>query len=153
MLLHLVKHSRPDIANSVRELSKVIDRPTIGGMKEMMRVIKHVLDTENKGLSIKPTKGQKKWILHMYSDSDFAGDKERRISIAGFILYVLGVPVSWRSKGERSVALSSTEAEYVALSEAVKEIIFVYQILVSMGIKVEHPIIVRVDNIGAIYLS
>jgi len=153
MLLYLVKHSRPDIANSVRELSKVIDKPTMAGMKEMQRVIKYVLDTEDTGLSIKPMKEQKKWILHVYSDSDFAGDKEKRISIAGFVLYVLGVAVSWRSKGERSVTLSSTEAEYVAISEAVKEIKFVYQLLMSMKINVELPIVVRVDNIGAIYLS
>ena len=93
------------------------------------------------------------WIIVAYSDSDFGGDKETRISVAGFILYLMGVPISWRSKGQKSVTLSSSEAEYVALSEAAKEIKFVYQLLIGMGMKVKLPIVVRVDNLGAIFIS
>ena len=51
------------------------------------------------------------------------------------------------------VAQSSTEAEYIALSEAAKEVKFVYQVLTSLGFKVKLPIIVRVDNLGAIFMS
>ena len=93
------------------------------------------------------------WIIVAFSDSDFGGDKETRISIAGFILYLMGVPISWRSKGMKSVTLSSSEAEYVALSEAAREIKFVYQLLTGMGMKVKLPITVRVDNLGAIFMS
>ena len=52
----------------------------------------------------------------------------------------------------RTVVLSTTETEYVAISEVVKEINFIYQILESMDVKVPLPIKVRVDNIGAIWL-
>ena len=93
------------------------------------------------------------WDVLTYSDSDFGGDKETRISVAGFILCLMGVPVSWRSKGQKSVTLSSSEAECVALSEAAKEIKFVHQSLTGVGIKVALPIIVRVDNLGAIFMS
>ena len=89
----------------------------------------------------------------VYCDSDYAGDRETRVSIAGFIIYLLGVPISWKSKGMKSVTLSSSEAEFVALSEAAKEIKFVYQVLLSMGVRVETPIVVRVDNIGAIFMA
>ena len=58
-----------------------------------------------------------------------------------------------KSKSMRSVVLSTTEAEYVAISEVVKEIKFVYQLLESMDVKVPLPIKVRVDNIGAIWLA
>ena len=51
------------------------------------------------------------------------------------------------------VTLSSSEAEYTALSEAAKEVKFVYQVLQSMGIKVKLPIVIRVDSIGAIFMS
>jgi len=54
MLLYLVKHSRSDIANAVRELSKVMDAPTLAAMKELKRLIKFVLDTKNYGLRIEP---------------------------------------------------------------------------------------------------
>jgi hypothetical protein len=65
----------------------------------------------------------------------------------------MGVPILWKSKSQRSVPMSSAEAEYVSLSEAAKEIKFVYQILLTMEIKVETPIIVRVDNMGTIFMS
>ena len=55
MLLYLVKHSRPDIANAVRELSKSMDGATASGMKELKRVIKYVLDTSQYGLKLKLT--------------------------------------------------------------------------------------------------
>jgi len=153
MLLYLVKHSRPDIANAVRELSKVMDEPTLAALKELKRVIKYVLDTKNYGLRIEPRQYEDRWELIMFSDSDYGGDKDTRISVGGFVLYFLGVPISWKSKGQKSVTLSSAEAEYVAMSEAVKEIRFAYQILVSMGFDVTLPIIVRVDNVGAIYMT
>ena len=154
MLLYLVKHTRPDISNAVRELSKALDSPSPAAYKEMLRVIKYVLDTRNLALKVAPTDvGTNEWKIIAFSDSDFGGDKETRISIAGFILYLMDVPISWRSKGQKSVTLSSSEAEYVALSEATKEIKFVYQLLVGIGIKVKLPIIVRVDNLGAMFMS
>ena len=154
MLLFLVKHSRPDIANCTRELSKVLDGANEGAYKELIRSIKFVLDTKDYGLRIEP-KGEidGEWELRMYTDSDYAGDKSTRISITGYILFFMNVPIMWKSKSQKSITLSSSEAEYVALSEAAKEIKFVYQLLLSIGIQVKLPIIVRVDNVGAIFMS
>ena len=154
MLLYLVKHSRPDIANAVRELTKALDGPSPAAYKEFLRVVKHTIDTKNLALKIVPVKPDgDDWSIVVYSDSDYAGDRETRVSIAGFVIYLLGVPISWKSKGMKSVALSSSEAEYVALSEAAKEVKFIYQVLQSMGVKVKLPIVVRVDNIGAIFMA
>jgi hypothetical protein len=154
MLLYLVKHSRPDIANCVREMSKLLDNPTQAAIKEMYRCIKFVLDTSYYGLKIQPTGlTDGHWTLQAYTDSDWAGDKDTRISVSGYIIYLLGVPISWRSRQQRSVVLSSSEAEFVSLSEAAKEIKFIYQILVSMGLKVKTPIVVNVDNVGAMFMS
>jgi hypothetical protein len=70
------------------------------------------------------------------------------------VLYLLGVPISWRSKGQQtSITLSSTEAEYVAMWECAREIKFVHQLLTSMGVKVVLPIVVRVDNVGAMLMG
>jgi len=154
MLLYLIKHSRPDISNSVRELSKLLDRPTSIGIKEMRRCIKFVLDTREYGLKIFPRAvDDNHWELTVYTDSDWAGDKDTRRSVSGFIIYLMEVPIMWRSRQQRSVTLSSSEAEYVSLSEAAKEIKFVYQIMVSMGLQVRTPITVRVDNVGAIFMT
>ena len=155
MLLFLIKHSRPDIANAVRELTKVLDGASPAAFKEMKRVIKYVLDTEKLALKIQPkvTNGKGLWSITIFSDSDFATDTDNRLSVSGFVLYLCDVPIVWRTKQQRSVTLSSSEAEYYALSEAIKEIRFVYQLLIEMGFKVELPITVRVDNIGAIFMA
>jgi hypothetical protein len=155
MLLYLVKHSRPDIANAVRELSKLMDGPTPAAMKELKRVIKFVLDTEEFGLKLEPTEPSIKdeMVLEVYSDSDWAGDKDTRVSVSGYVVFLQGVAISWKSKGQKSVTLSSSEAEYVALSEAAKEVKFVFQVLTSMGIKVATPIVIYVDNVGAIFMA
>ena len=109
-------------------------------MKELKRVIKFVLDTKEYGLKIEPRMSNEKWNMVVYSDADWAGDKQSRISISGYVLYFCEVPIMWRSKQQRNVTLSSGESEYVALSEAVKEIKFVYMILRDMRIDVKKLI-------------
>jgi len=65
----------------------------------------------------------------------------------------LDVPISWKSKSQKHVTLSSTESEFVCVSEVVKAILFIKQILESIGITVQIPIKVYCDNVGVIYLS
>jgi hypothetical protein len=86
-----------------------------------------------------------------FCDSDWAGDPETRVSVTSFVIYLLDVPVCWRSKSQKGVTLSSTKAEYVAISEAVKEVNFIYNLLCDFHIKVNLPIISKTDNIGAIF--
>jgi hypothetical protein len=154
MLLYLVKHSRPDISNAVRELSKVSDGATYGHLKELYRCIKYVLDTYGYALKLCPTiKDKLVFNLMGLSDASMAEDKDNRLSVYGYILYLNDAPIATKSKLGRSVVLSSTEAEYFALSEVAKEILFAKQLLETCGINVELPIIVRVDNVGAIFLT
>ena len=152
MLLWLVKHSRPDINNAVRELSKVADGATEAHWKELLRTINFVLNSEGLALKIKPIKNGLLFYLEGISDSNYADDKETRISVYGFIIYFCGVPIAWKSKSGKSVTLSSTEAEYFAISEVAKEILFVRQILNCIGIEIEYPIRIQVDNVGAMFL-
>ena len=152
-LLYLTKHSRPDICNPVRELSKTMDAPAPVHLEEMYKLIRHVLSTKGYGLKFELRKDMIKWALKALSDSDLASDKETRICVFGYIIYFCGIPIAWRSKGMKSVVLSTTEAEYMALSEVVKELQFIVQLLQTMNIEVELPITVHVDNVGAIWLS
>ena len=150
MLLYLIKHSRPDISNAVRELTKCLDGASPAAYKEMLRVVKYVLDTKSFGLRMEPFVLEDKlvWGMVLYTDSDWAGDKDNRRSVSGFILFLCGVPIMWRSKQQKLVALSSSEAEFVAISEAAKEILFVVQVLELIGITVVKPVTVKVDNMG-----
>ena len=152
-LLYLTKHSKPDITNPVKELSKSMDCASMVHDTEMYRVINYVLEIKTLGLRMVPILKDDIWKLDALSDSDFANDKDTRYSVYGYIIYFCGIPVIWKSKSMKSVVLSTTEAEYVAVSEVVKEIKYLYQMLRSMEIKVPLPIKVQVDNVGAIWLA
>jgi hypothetical protein len=131
-----------------------MDKATYGTYQEMLCVVKFVLDTKNYCLKIQPNFDSKNsWKLRVFSDSDGAGDPETRISVTDFIIYVQNVPVCWRSTAQRGVTLSSSDADYVAMFEAVKEIRFIYFILKDIGIEVEVPIVVKTDNIGDLFMS
>jgi hypothetical protein len=119
----------------------------------MLRLIKYIVETKDIGLHLKPRLKGNLFQLFGRADSEWCGDKDTRISVYGFILYFCGAPISWKSKMGRSVTLSSTEAEYVSLSELAKEVLFVKQVLDSMGLELEYPITIQTDNVGAIYLA
>ena len=97
-LLYLTKHSRPYILNPVRKLSKTMDAPAPVHLKEMYKVIRHVLSTKGYGLKFELRQDMIKWALKALSDSDFASDKETRISVFEYIIYFCGIPIAWRSK-------------------------------------------------------
>ena len=152
MLLYLAKYSRPDIANTVRELAKGMQGPTPNAFKQMKRVLKFVIDTKDYGLRMEPKLEQEAiWDMKVYTDSDWAGDKDTRKSVSGYVLYLANCPICWKSRQQKVISLSSSEAEIYACSDAVKEIKFTYQLLETMGLKVKLPIVVCVDNVGAIF--
>ena len=152
-LLYLTKHRRPDITHPVRELSMSMDGASMAHVTEMYRVINFVLETKTLGLRNLPIFKDGIWKLEALSDIDFANDKDMRYSVYGYIIYCCCVPVVLKSKSMKSVVLSTTEAEYVAVSEVVKEIKVLNQMLGSTEIKVPMPIKVQVDNVGAIWLA
>ena len=155
MLLYLAKTTRPDIQNSVRELSKCMSKANYLALKELKRVLRFVLDSKTVGLRFYPIYNQdlKKWVIVVFSDSDWAGDKDTRKSVTGYIIFLFGCPICWKSKGQKAVSLSSSEAEFYALIEAAKEVRFILNLLTSFGVKVELPIKIFVDNVGAIFMA
>ena len=106
------------------------------------------------GLTLgKVNTGSSEMILDGYCDSDFASNKDDCISITGYVVKLNGSNIGWKSKKQTSSTLSSTEAEYVALSQCGCELKFVYQLLHKLGIQVKYPIVIREDNAGAIFIS
>ena len=113
ILLYLVKHTRPDLVNATRELSKAMDVANYLHWRELVRVIMYALKTQEKGIVLAPDKKSAKLDLKIMVDAEFAGDQDSRRSIMGRIIFLNGVPIGWNSKAMKSVTLSSTEAEYV----------------------------------------
>jgi hypothetical protein len=90
-----------------------------------LRVIKFVIDTKTFSLNVQPRLDNNLgWDLKIFCDSNWAGDTERRVNVTGFIIYLLNVPICWRSMSQKGVTLSSTEAEYAAISEGKKAQIY-----------------------------
>ena len=88
MLMCLVKFSHPDLSNCVRKLSKVMGDATESHLKDLFQMIKFILDTSKWGLKYKfKEKSSKKWKLEAFCDSNFAEDKEKRISITDFYIF------------------------------------------------------------------
>ena len=162
MLLYLVKFSRPDICNAVRELSKVNDGATIAHYKELLRCIKFILDTRNRMLCydigdvlrIKDfSEFKMRLSLTAFCDSDYAGDTDNRKSVTAYAIYFQKCLVAYKSRSQKTVSLSSTEAEFNAIGEICIEISFIKNIVEFMGITIELPITVFCDNVGAIFMS
>ena len=152
-MLHLTKHSRPDINNAVRDLSKSMDRASKLQLRELRRVAKFVLDTKDLGLHIVRAMSDGIWHLEALCDSDFAHDKETRFSMYGYIVFFCGVTIAWKSKSMKSVVLSITAVEYVTVSQVVKEIKVLYQLLRSMEIEVPLPIKIKSGQHGSNLVS
>ena len=85
-LLYLLKHLRPDLLNSIGELTKVMDGANKAHQKMLYHVIKHVQDTKNHKLILLPSKEGLHWNLKAYTDSDYAGDSDTRKSVSGFMI-------------------------------------------------------------------
>jgi hypothetical protein len=154
MLLYLTKYSQLGISNIVQGLSKFMDSATWGAYNEPLRLIKFVIDTKTFGLKVQPRLDNNLgWDLKIFYDSNWASDPETRLIVREFIIYLLNVPIFWRSKSQKGVTLLSTEVEYITISEAVKQLKFIYYLSSDHHIKVNLPIVVKTDNIGAIFMS
>jgi hypothetical protein len=153
-IMFLIKHSRPDLMSAVRELSKVLGKATEAAYKELLRCAKFVISTKSKGLKMDPHDTNKGlWTLTVYSDSDWAGDPDDRKSVGCYVVFLNGAPIAWRARSQKVVSLSSSEAEFYACAEAVREVPFIAQILLFMKIPLEVPVNVWIDNVGAIFMT
>jgi len=93
--------------------------------------------------------------LQAFTDSDWARDVDDRKSCTGNVIMLAGGPISWRSKKQASVALSTMEAEYAALAEVSREVVYLKRLLSYIGFEkyIQPPIHIYCDNQSAIELS
>ena len=114
--------------------------------------------TKNRGLVLSPDTlwdGSKtfKFKIHGRSDSDYAGNTDDRRSIWGGRVLVNNPPVSFRSNTQKTVTLSMIEAEGAAGVMVAQDMLYVYRLLQSLGLEVELPMILEMDNKGAVDLA
>ena len=148
----MLKHSQPDLSNCVRELSTGMLHATLRSYNMMLRVIAFLSQTKNWGIEMSKIQDID-WKLNCFVDSDWAGNACDQKSISGWIIFMQNNPICWGSRSQKNVTLSSSEAEYVAVSEIVKEVLYVVHVLEYLKTKVQLPIVIQVDNQGAIFMA
>ena len=148
-LLYLAQSTRPDLSNAVCQLAHVMTAPPAEWSSVVKHVVKYLSGTENLGIRYGGPANQRTPELHGYVDANWGDNKDTRRSTSGYVFFLNGGPVSWCSKMQKTIALSTVEAEYTALVHALQEAIFLRKLLVALGEDMSQPIVLYEDNNGA----
>lgn len=148
-LMYVGLGSRPDISFAIQNLSQFSSHPTQVHWTAVKRLIRYLKGTPDIGLRYGPTK-MEDLVLVGYSDADWAGDENDRKSVSGYVFLLGKNVITWGAKKQATVALSSMEAEYMALSYAVREAIWLRNLLGELGLVQGEPTEIFVDNQGTI---
>ncbi|XP_062556635.1 uncharacterized protein LOC134221461 [Armigeres subalbatus] len=141
-LLYIAVCARPDIAASVSILGRSVCSPTEADWVAAKRVIRYLKGTKKWKLKYGDPEGK----LTGYSDADWAGDLKTRKSTTGVVYMYAGGAISWTSRLQDFVTLSSMESEYVALSEASQEAVWLLNLFEDFGEPSFKPVTLWEDN-------
>ena len=149
-LMYLPVGTRPDITYIVSNLARFSSKPTTDNWNAVKRVMRYLSGTTKLGIlySNECTNG-----LIGYSDADWGGDINDRKSTSGYIFKLNGGAVSWRSKKQSCIALSTAEAEYIALSAAAQESLWLNQLVSELTNSENQKITILEDNQSAIAMT
>lgn len=141
-LLYVSVHTRPDIAISASILGRRVSNPTAADWTEAKRTLRYLKSTSDLQLQLGGAIGD----LEGYADADWAGNVPDRKSNSGYLFRLGGGLVSWSARKQSCVALSSTEAEYVSLSESCQELMWLKKLMQDFGESVNKPVCIFEDN-------
>ena len=148
-LLYLTVCTRPDLSQAVGALARYMSKPTVDHWNIAKGVLRYAAGTMDHGIVYRQDSTEQ---LVAYCDSDFSGDLNTRRSTTGYVFILNSGAVSWNSKLQPTVAVSTVEAEYMSASAAVKEALWLKMLLADLGIAV-GSVRIRCDNQGCIRLS
>lgn len=145
-LLFAAQITRPDISYAVNLLSRFSSNPGKAHWAAVKRVLRYLKGTINRKLIYhqKPTE------IEGYCDADYGGNLDSRQTTTGFVFTLQGAAISWCSKSQKRITLSSTESEYIAMVGAVKESIWLKQLQGELFPKSSTSMVLHCDNKSAI---
>ena len=149
-LIYLSTKTRPDLSYAVNKLARFCSKPTSAHLAAVKRIFRYVKGTINYGLLY--SKQQTESCIG-YSDADWAGDKLDRKSTSGYSFQLSGASISWASIKQSCVALSTAEAEYIALAAAAQEASWLQNLLFDFNYQSNEPMVIYEDNIAAISIA
>lgn len=148
-LLYIMLGTRPDIAYAVTKLSQFSANPTEEHLNKVLYICRYLIGTKNYKLVYDGDSGLG---LTACVDSDWGSDPNTRRSQTGYILKLANGIFSWNSHAQKTVAHSSMEAEYMAMSDCSRQVAWIRMLLGELGYQLE-PIPLCGDSQGAQFLS
>ncbi|KAM0028505.1 putative RNA-directed DNA polymerase [Helianthus debilis subsp. tardiflorus] len=145
-----LSHTRPDIAYAVGVVSQFMHQPQTTHMDAVWRIIRYLKGTAGHGVLFQCNKNL---IIQAYTDPDWAGDKGDRRSTSGYFTLVGGNLVTWRSKKQKVVALSSAEAEFPGIARGLAAVLWIRKLLNEIGFPQTEASMIMCDNKAAIQIS
>ncbi|CAL1356765.1 unnamed protein product [Linum trigynum] len=142
--------THPDIAFAVNKLSQFMHAPTQLHWQHIKRLFCYLKGTSHLGLRLDSASTPS---LVVFADSNWAGDPNDRTSTMVFLVYYGSNLISWKSKKQRSVARSSTKAEYCALAHVTSELLWIQNLLRELHHPVPFVPTIYCDNLGAVTFS
>ncbi|XP_031105201.1 uncharacterized protein LOC116010077 [Ipomoea triloba] len=141
--------TRPDLSFAVNLLCQHMHAPTTAHWEQLKRVLRYVKGTLSMGLCLRQSSSSD---LHAFSYSDWAGCPTDRRSTSGYAVFLGTNLVSWVCRKQKTVARSSTEAEYKALADVCAEVIWILSLLREIGVSPLPVPKLWCDNLGATYM-
>ncbi|KAG7583619.1 Integrase catalytic core [Arabidopsis suecica] len=142
--------TRPDICFAVNVVSQQMQAPTQHHWNMVNRILKYLKGAPGQGIWMGCNRNTE---IVGYCDADYAGDKNDRRSTTGYCTFIGGNLVTWRSKKQKVVSLSSAEAEYRAMRKLTTELMWLKALLKDFGIDTPQPITMHCDNQAAIHIA
>jgi hypothetical protein len=140
--------SRPDIAFAVTKLSQFAANPSQDHLDRALYICRYLVGTQDYRLTYDGNSGQG---LSACTDSDWASDPSCR-SQSGYFVKLAGGLISWTSRAQKTIALSSTEAEYMALSDCSRQVVWMHTLLGELDYHLT-PVPICGDNQGSIFIA
>lgn len=147
--LQYLSLTRPDICFAVNKLSQFMHKPTDAHWQLVKRLLRYLSGTLYESLLLHRHSPS---TVHAYSDADWGGNKDDLSSTSAYVVYLGRNPISWSSKKQRTIARSSTEAEYRSVADTASELSWVCSLLSELHFPVNVAPVIYCDNLGATQL-
>ena len=144
--------TQPDLAYAVSTLSKFASNPGKPHWMVLMHVLQYIKGTLDYKITYRGC-GNTSLMPYGYVDADYGGDRNTRSSCSGHVFFMAGGPIAWGVKYQPTVVLSTTEAEYMAITRAAQQILWMYSVMSEVGFPQPRPALLYRDNAGAITLT
>ena len=151
-LQYLVTSTRPNLAYAASQLAKYMSNPGPVHMAAAKRVLRYLKGTAHLGLTYSKDSATPNTLL-AYADADWAACVDTRRSYSGYVIMLNGAAIGWKTQQQKSVATSTTEAEFVSASKCSDDVLWFRRVLSDAGAPQREPTLLKEDNRACRLLS